>query len=156
MYHDYYYYYNYSSAEESRAIDNPVYDSMIETTVVIPTSLNGELEHDNRDTTAATTEGLINTENHMAYESVHSTNSPNIEMEVLYETPQVVTTFEVQEVVKPEESDTNNIDGDYSRLKMSDVSYATLEPYIPQRKTGGSSEAPTPEDMGYSHLKHIT
>lgn len=72
------------------------------------------------------------------------------EQEGLYETPQNVAANGFTEMRSEAEKDSAN--DDYSKLIVSNVPYATLEPHIPGNKT--NEREPTSEEGGYSLLQH--
>lgn len=150
--------------EEAAAIDNPVYTGIESTTGQTTGNRNQEKVLINPlygDTAFSGPSNTINSmlqypaendeQQHM-YEPVDQSSME--EEEGVYETPQgdrdAVQVVSKQEAIA--DGSGSGDDSDYSRLNLSDVSYATLEPHIPGRKGKGE---PTQEEGEYSQLQHI-
>ena len=73
------------------------------------------------------------------------------EMEGTYETPHSVAVNRFTDMGS--EAERNSVNDEYSKLNVSDVRYATLEPHIMGNNRNERAE-PTSEEGGYSLLQH--
>lgn len=75
---------------------------------------------------------------------------PSNEIEGMYETPHSVAVNRFTNIGS--EAERNSVNDDYSKLNVSDVRYATLEPHIMGNKR--NERETTSEEGGYSSLQH--
>ena len=134
----------YSSLQEGFALDNPVYGSTNifshENRALLPDSVDGCEIHQNLSADYV---------DQQMYETVQSAPENDMEGDTsLYETAQP------RGFTRQEGDESHNVTNDnYSRLNVSDVRYATLEPFIPGKKDSVETESATSDGV-YSVLRH--
>lgn len=138
--------------QEGFALDNPVYGSTNifshENRALLPDSVE-TTNNDSVDGCEIHQNLSADYVDQQMYETVQSTPENDMERDTsLYETPQP------RGFTRQEGDESHNVtNGNYSRLNVSDVRYATLEPFIPGKKDSVETESATSDGV-YSVLRH--